>query len=358
MGQSANVILFMATLVGLAIFGAYVLAHTARCFLLIVEQTTEGMDKIDWPRDPWTEWILRAAHLAGVVALWLVPVGLALRVLGRTAPHAALVLWVALPTLFFWLLFPFNLLSAFSAVSPWMLFRWEVLRRMARRPAATALFYLLSAPVCLAAAGILCVGLAGGFGWILALLATVVFLYARLLGRLGSILARVKLKTRRPPPEEEPRDPILPTAAERDTARPRKRRKRSPEDEEDSPPPESVLEESPHPDMVEGYGLKDEEPRPRPSRPTPPAKPRRLRRAYEVRAEPLAEAPEAPPEPEPPEASREPAAWERPLPAHPWLEGIWTFPWYPSNLGTWGLLTLLYLGWGLIYALAHGLLTF
>ena len=49
---------------------------------------------------------------------------------------------------------------------------------------------------------------------------------------------------------------------------------------------------------------------------------------------------------------------ETPLPARPLVDGVWLFAWYPNNLGTWGLLTMLFLLWGLIYRGMQGVRPF
>src|SRR5262249_43533619 len=148
-GDFGSAILFIVLLLLTTVFGAYVLVYAAHVFVTVAQQTAGGLDAVEWPRDPWYDWIARALHLGWLVVFWLVPLGFVLRAVGPESLGASAALWVGVPAAFFWLLFPITLLSSFSAGSPWVLLRAEALVRMARCPAATLGFYLVSAPVSL-----------------------------------------------------------------------------------------------------------------------------------------------------------------------------------------------------------------
>src|SRR5262249_26172685 len=107
----------------------------------------------------------------------------------------------------FWLLFPVTLLSSFSASSPWVVLRLATLGRMARCPDATAGFYLLTAPLCLLGGAALYVTLAESHVYALPALATVLFLYARLVGRYARLLDRER------PRAAKKVDPVVRSAA-------------------------------------------------------------------------------------------------------------------------------------------------
>jgi len=374
-GNAGAAILFVVLLVTVTISGAGILLFAARVFAVIAQQTAGGFDTLEWPKEGWTDWIGRALHLGWLVAFWLVPLGIVLRVVGPESLAASAALNIGVPAGLFCLLFPITLLSSFSADSPWVLVRLEVLGRMARSPGATLGFYLVSAPVCLAGGAALYATLAHRIFWALPALATVVFLYGRLVGRYSRLLGRVGNKSplskadrevRRAARAAQVEDPWGGPADEAKKERPRKKKKKRvakvhdpwavPEEEEARPEPTRKG------DPVETYGLATDK-APKPSQPQKPPAPRWSQpqkpppvEGYEVNpAEPPAAPKEVPLDGAPPiEARRIPSEPERPLPDHPLLNGVFTFPWYVSNLGVWGLLTLLFLGWGYLYVTMQG----
>jgi hypothetical protein len=241
--------------------------------------------------------------------------------------------YAALPAAVFWLLFPVLLLSSFSTGSPLTLLRGEVLLRMARRPGTTFAFVLLSAPRCAAGAAALYATLAYRLYYVLPVVATVLFLYARLVGRYTRLLGRVHVKdTQKVDAKERPR-------------RKKKRRRVQVQD------PWAVPDETEPDEMVETYGLaRDTTPPRRKARPEPAAV-----ETYDVNPEPPPRHKEVPLDGTPPiEERRIRAESETPLPALSLINGVLTFPWYVSNLGVWGLLTLLFLAWGWLYSGMQG----
>jgi hypothetical protein len=329
---------FVVLLLAVTVFGAYIVAYAAHVFVTVAQQTAGGLDEVAWPKDPWYDWVGKALHLVWLVVFWVVPLGFVLRVIGPQSLAASATLYVGAPAALFWLLFPLTLLSSFSAGSPWVLLRPEVLARMARCPAGTFGFYALSAPLCVAGGAALYATLAHGVFYALPALATVLFLYARLVGRYTRLLGRVRIKAAvpkagRPEPKKE---------------RPRRKKKKKTAQVHD---PWAVPEEEPEAGAaklpVEGYGLAEDEPKPqrREAKKAPRVK------GYDVSPEmPPARPKEVPLDGTPPvELTRTAPEGETPLPAHPLMSGVFTFPWYPSNLGVWGLLTLLFLGWALLY---------
>jgi len=290
----------------------------------------------------------------------LVPLGIVLRVIGPESLLASAALYVGLPAGLFWLLFPMTLLSSFSADSPWVVLRPEALGRMVRSPTGTFAFYLLTAPLCLAGALAVYLTLTSPLYYVLPALATVLFLYARLVGRYARVLGRVRIKEAKPKVDKEVRraaraaqveDPWGTPGEGPKKERPRKKKKKRPAEVHDPwavPEEEKADPEAAEP-AVEGYGLAEDEPQP--ERREPRQKPPRVK-GYDVSPEePTPRPKEVPLDGSPPiEATRTLSEGETPLPKRPLIDGVLIFPWYSSNLGVWVLLTLLLLGWGFLYS--------
>ena len=288
---------FVILLVVATISAAGILVYAAHVFVTIAQQTAGGLDEIAWPKDPWYDWIGKALHLGWLVVFWLVPLGLLLRVIGPKSLAASAALYVGVPAALFWLLFPVTLLSSFSAGSPWVLFRPEALGRMARCPSATFGFYLATAPLCLAGGAALYFTLADERIYALPVLATVLFLYARLIGRYSRVLGRVRLKGGKPKADPEVRraakgakveDPWGTPAEGTKKERPKKKKKKPaaaahdpwaiPEEEAERPRPSEARRSKPtasprtrrrrgetrsqKPPPVEGYDVSPEQPPP------------------------------------------------------------------------------------------------
>jgi hypothetical protein len=358
-GAAGSAIQFVLLLVVVGILGLATVLQAGYVFVTIAQQTADGRDEVDWPKEFWFDRVGKGLHLAGLVAFWLVPLGFLLRFIGPLPETASAALYVGVPAGLFWLLFPITLLSSFSASSPWVVFRWEPVGRMARRPGTTFGFYIATLPLCLAGGTALYVTLAWSLFYVLPALATVLFLYARLMGRTARLLGEVNLRGAKRKVDREVRraaraaqieDPWESAEEEKKKERPKKKKKKPaarahdpwavPEDEATAPEPGAAA--------VEGYGLARDDPPPARSE---PRKPPRVK-GYKVSAE------EPPPRPKeepldgspPIEARRIPSERELPLPQRPLVDGVWTFPWYYSNLGMWGLITLLFLAWGYLYA--------
>jgi hypothetical protein len=354
---------FVVLLVAATISGAFLLVFAAHIFVTIAQQTAGGLDEIAWPKDPWYDWIGKALHLGWLVAFWLVPLGLILRVIGPQTLAASAALYVGVPAALFWLLFPITLLSSFSAGSPWVLLRPEALRRMARCPSDTFGFYLATALLCPAGGAALYFTLADERFYALPVLATVLFLYARLIGRYSRLLGRVRLKGGEPKADREARraakgakveDPWGTPAKETKKERPKKKKKKPAPAAHDpwAIPEKEAKGETEQTEEAETYGIAKDEAAPKREKSQEPP----LVEGYEVSSEESPSAPkEVPLDGAPPvELSRVKAEREKPLPARPLVDGVFAFPWYPGNIAMWALLTLLFLGWGLIYSVMQG----
>jgi hypothetical protein len=382
-GTMGNTILFFCSIVGMGIVGLYVLGYAAHCFLVVLDQTAWGTDRVTWPDEPVFDWLWKPFFLIWMVGFWVVPVWLLLGWLGPALfqQFPALTLGQALVGSL-WLLFPLSVLSALSSASRWTVLRFGLLRRVIRHPVALAFVY--------AVGGVLVVGAA----WLaqravlsqrvllpVAALAgaAAVLLYARLLGRLGWLLIyrtpvkepkaaprkQGKKKKRRPSnvtaydpwaiPDEEPDEaevPADPPEEEDEWAPPKPYglQKERPASSQKSPPPaepaaapaqngyvvdENVPLAARAPLPLDGFapvGLKP-----------PPKEPLRLPR---VAGEPAEERPERSPLDELEERLRAQADEVPPELTWPLVRGVFSFLLYPTTLRPWLYLSTFMLALG------------
>jgi hypothetical protein len=187
-GDVAGAILFICTLVGLVIVGAYVLGYAARCLLTVVQETAAGTETMSWPDEPFIDGMLGAAHVVVLALLLVMPGGFA----ARAAGDPRLFFLVAAPTV--WLLFPVALLSSMASRSRWAFFRPAVVGRLLRVAPATTVFYLAGAALAAATAAAWYHGVFGGRPYLIPVAAAVgsvaLLLYARMLGRLASLVGQ------------------------------------------------------------------------------------------------------------------------------------------------------------------------
>lgn len=374
-GPAGLAILFVISLAASIVVGVCVVAYAARCILVIVQETGLGQDEVIWPSEPIQDWLGHAVQFVELVGIWLAPAALVARMLRNVwlADAGALrVLLLAGPGL--WLFFPIGLLSSLSAESRWIPFRWTIFRCFLRIAPTAIVFYFLSAILLSIAVVPWYYTLFGGRVALLPVAAvvsaTVLFVYARLLGRLAWRIQRL------PPPPTTPAKTKLPKHQQ---ARRKKKRKPSsqvedpwavPEEEERAhqtnkrfpwakgPPdtPKSELQ-PPSAEEIEGYGFATEQPT---APVTPPEKPPRSRFAkspeeYEAygmhdKAEPQAAVPHQPQtELFAEEVRRRIAERTRTQPtppAHLFLSGVYGFPLYSACLPNWLALAFAFLAEG------------
>jgi hypothetical protein len=364
---------FIGLLLMECLLGAMLLVYAARCLGVIVEGTAAGEDEVTWPDEPMMDWLGRALHLVWLVAFWLAPVALVLRVVRQIDPEAPSVLLFLPPVVLFWLLFPVSVLSSLSAHSRWVVFRPALVGGLFRVFPATAAFYFSTALLLAGLAALGATTFANGLFLLIPVLAVAgaagLFIYARLLGRLGWALGRIQAP-------EEPE--VKPTAAQRQPPR-RRPRKRRPARGVKTTDPWAVPEKEEAPPLeagppVEAYGVAGDEPA-RPAAPRPPQKGKTAPReeGYALSSE------QAPPPPKEAPldgylpvgadagAGRESAAGtgettvkgqrpnrslrlsaprQEPPPAHLFLQGVYTFPWYGTSAGPWLAVALALLAMG------------
>jgi hypothetical protein len=182
--QGGVLAFFVLPLIWLTIWTA---SYGAACSLAIIEGTAGGNDVIgEWPEPHWKEWaadLFYVAWLAALAAMTAWVVTLPLTLVRPDWSQTQLVLGA------FVLLFPFVLVSALEAANHWVPVSVFVFQSLGRHLGTWLLFYFVSS-LLFAAFAALEFGLVrfvGVFGIVLAcpLLAALVFIQARLIGRLA-----------------------------------------------------------------------------------------------------------------------------------------------------------------------------
>jgi hypothetical protein len=195
-GAAMQVLVFFVVTILQILLCLAVFSYSGHSFLNILINTSAGNDVVQWPKDPYQDWVFKFFYLLWILAVWSVPAALLL-----------LPLQLPLPLLFIgitgvlWLAFPVTLLSSLSASSSWIVLRGLIVGLLLQR-AGTLLRFYLSTGVLLA----LCVSL--GYAAALSSYALLVvpaaalgayslFVYARLLGRLGWVTSLKKASRRK-----------------------------------------------------------------------------------------------------------------------------------------------------------------
>src|SRR5262245_25517838 len=132
-GEAGNAIIFLCSLVGAGILGLYVLSYAAHCFLVVLDQTAWGVDRVAWPDEPVYDWLWKPFFLAWLIGFWAVPAWVLLGWLGpKLFPQFPGLTFGQLLVGSVWLLFPLSVLSALSSTTRWAVLRWALLRRLPR----------------------------------------------------------------------------------------------------------------------------------------------------------------------------------------------------------------------------------
>jgi hypothetical protein len=349
MPAAGPVILFVCLLALTAGLAVYVFAFAALCYLVVLQDTSAGLDAVVWPEEPVVDWLMRAAYLVVLTLVWLAPAGLLSRVLARTwLPNEPALRFFLLAVAGLWLLFPLGVLSSLSAGSRWVLLRPALAVPLLRMLPTLAGFYLSTGLLLACAAALWYAALFTPGGALLLAAAApagaaVLLIHARLVGRLGWLIQRQT--------SPEPR------RAERAARTPRKkgkaRRARKVQTHDPWAVPEEAAERAPEL-PVEGYGLAVDEPAPGGTETTPQKpqnNPPRPPEPSEEEGYAVGEAPEVPQAGTPEELPGGAAASELErrlrerkedeyVPPAPLFSGVYTFPWYDSSLKAWLWLTL------------------
>jgi len=163
------------------------LGYAASCCLVVIEETSYGWETFEIsPGIDWKEWVWSLLHL-GALALQAGIVGAVVQAVSSSDSllPAACGTLAALPLV---------LLGAFAADGAWApLAIVTVLRSVRQVWWAWGLFFLETTPLCAAWTYLTVAGLAGGSPWLMPtysapLLAAVILIYARLVGRLAGCI--------------------------------------------------------------------------------------------------------------------------------------------------------------------------
>jgi hypothetical protein len=208
-GAAGSLIIFFSLMVAQILVGGLFLTYAAYSFLHVLVSTAAGNDEVIWPGDPLFDWLFKGWYLGWIVALSVLP-ALLIVSLAHIPPKSPAWAMSLAGSLCF--LFPIFLLSSLSGASRMYVLRGEILAGMAKRFGLVLVFYVLSALVVLGTVA---------FGWYslvsgnlllvpvaMAGIAVGLILYARLLGRLGHAITeeptrKKSAKSGRPRPEPD-----------------------------------------------------------------------------------------------------------------------------------------------------------
>src|SRR5947209_7118139 len=135
-------LIFIPALVGAAICAFLFFTFAAHYYLTVLESTAAGAREVVWVSEPITDNFVKPFYLGWLLVLWLGPA----YVIGRALAARTHVEWVgfAVPVLVAWLLYPVSQLSSLSASSVWMPLTPQIFARLVQRPAAMAMFFVLT----------------------------------------------------------------------------------------------------------------------------------------------------------------------------------------------------------------------
>jgi hypothetical protein len=356
----ARAMIFVSLLAMSVLVGLFTYLHAAHCFLTTVQQTAAGNDRIRWPNEPFYDKLPRAGYLACLVAIWIAPAGLLLRLSPDVALDGSpLITFLTAATLLLWTLFPVGLFSALSGSSPWLVFRFAVVQFFFRRFGATLIFYFVSAVLVGGSFGLLYLAFSTGSivytFTVPPVVAAAFLIHARLLGRMAYLFDHTSVRSRHVKSHQRSENP----------ERKKARKKKSKDGVEDpwAVPDEPRTQKKPKvkTGTVEGYAMAEDEAVQHAEKPKPP----RQVKGYRLKDEPSARPPVEMPadgyvpvgyEAVPPSGGsgkqvgtkgsdfdqkfREKPSDEDPPPAKPLISGVYSFPWYPDHIPAWLLLSL------------------
>lgn len=173
------------SVLGVAVIGLISAGYAASCGFSILQETAAGVNRIaEWPDEGWKDGIFEfmlVLWLHAVSGFFCYVVALGIQAMTGSLFPALLVLHA--------LLFPLALISAMDSESAWLPYSRMALRSLKRLPGTWTLFYLLTTVLlCATGGGWLTLVRNAPFAAGLAIgpiVATIVFIYARLLGRLA-----------------------------------------------------------------------------------------------------------------------------------------------------------------------------
>ena len=246
-GMAGSVILFVFIGLLFVILAAYLVALAARAYMVTAQGTAAGLDEVEWPDEPVYDWLRQSAYLLSMLLLWIMPAGFLARGLaGAWLPHDGPLRFTILIGLAVWLLFPVGILASQRADA--------IVRLLAHLPYLLG-FYLVTGVLLAGCLGLLYLGLLAEGWWAVPFAAVLgsagLLVHARLLGRLGWLIAREDLPAARPAGKRKKKRKRVRAEAsdpwavpEEATEPPRPPR---PSYEEEPPDPYAVAEAGPEP---------------------------------------------------------------------------------------------------------------
>jgi hypothetical protein len=343
--------LLAMTMIGLFFLVTYI----SRCLLVVVEETAAGNDVVEWPVEPFTDWIWQGWYVTFLASVWVAPALLVALIVAPLFPAQEQDLWfVLIAAGTFWFMFPISLMSSMSAESRWAVLHGSLIVRVALRPRSVLAFYVASfVVVVIGAVCLYALLLRDGTLTLIVCpigIAACILLYGRLTGRLGLLLKfthvpiRKKKRRSRRTRGVEVADPWeMPTDLRPEGERPRQPREMAPLN-------------TPDPEARTGYGVRFDD--------DPPASP--VEKPPAANLESALVNNMAPPiddvarraamnvKPDEVEMRRGLQKRVRP-PKSPWTEGIVTYLFYPATLVPFTLLTLGIGTFGLLVRLLRAL---
>jgi hypothetical protein len=382
-GAAGSLIIFFSLMVAQILVGGLILTYVAYSFLHVLVTTSAGNDEVIWPGDPLFDWLFKGWYLGWIVALSVLP-GLLIVSFGHIPPRSAA--WAMSLAASLCLLFPIFLLSSLSGASRMYVLRGQILAGMGKRFGLVLAFYFLSALVVIGSVTFVWYSLVHGDLLLvpvaMAAMAVGLVVYARLLGRLGHAIteepARKKsLKSSKPNAESDKKtsnrwgkpdtpltgDLVLKPRAGDKKKRPKKSKVVDPWGVPDLEPlarpqrealPNNHYDDDPLGPAVGGYEVQSA------AKVEPSAK--QLRPTSSIGDESDGYEFTQADSPPPPELQRAPAladvskyelalasGKQRPdLPTNPMINGVLSFPFYPTSLGPTGTIALGLVFMGLI----------
>src|SRR5262249_26965088 len=115
-GAMGNAILFICSMVLWVIVLTYTLALALRLYLIVVQGTWAGIDKVETPDEPLLDWLFASLPTVLMMLLCLIPPGLIGRAMkGELAGLNAVERFFLLSGPFLWFFWPIVLLSSMAA---------------------------------------------------------------------------------------------------------------------------------------------------------------------------------------------------------------------------------------------------
>ena len=334
MGQA---IIFVVLLAAWAVVTIYLVTIAARTYFIIVQNTAAGIDRVEWPDEPFYDRLLTGVYFLALAGIMAMPAGLLSRAFAqRFLPHDPALRYFVLAGPLLWLYFPVGLLSSMAASSRWAVLSPRVLVGLLRLAPTMVVFYLVTGLLAAGTGALVFLGLFGRDFYVLPIAAVAMsaawMIHARLVGRLGWLLFQQQTAGQpKGRAEEGPRRRM-----KRAKALPVEDPWADPEEEEPAPPARAGA--------LTYAVVEREEPRPPvPHYVEPPPDPYAVTPTID---EPRPDIPPEPPRVSDEQLEREVALRRRdppnPPPAFPLWSGVYEFPLYESSRR--GLATLVVFG--------------